>query len=57
MGVTFFIPESARECERMNMHTPKWVPILGVGTPMDFRIFKKVFQGSKFIGLKNKLYH
>jgi hypothetical protein len=41
----------------MNPHIPKWTPILGVGIPMEFRIFKEVSQGSKFIGLKNYLYH
>jgi len=28
--------ESARECEGMNPHTPKWTPTLGVKVPMDF---------------------
>jgi hypothetical protein len=36
-GVTFHVPGSVGECERMNPHTPKWVPILGVGFSMDFR--------------------
>jgi len=33
LGVTFHAPSSpvsARECEGMNPHTPKWAPILGV---------------------------
>jgi hypothetical protein len=29
------------ECVRMNTHTPKWAPILGVGVLVDSRIFKK----------------
>jgi hypothetical protein len=28
-------------CEGMNPHTLKWAPILGVGIPMDFQIFRK----------------
>ncbi len=32
---------SARECERMNNHTPKSAPTLGVEAPMDSRIFIK----------------
>jgi hypothetical protein len=31
----------SHECEGMNTHTPKWVPILGVGVPMDFQNFKE----------------
>jgi hypothetical protein len=41
----------------MNPHTPKWIPTLGVGVLMDFWIFRKQLQGSKFIGLKISLYH
>ncbi len=41
----------------MNPHTPKWASTLGVGVPMDFRIFKGRLQGSKLIGLKSSLYH
>jgi hypothetical protein len=50
-------PESEGECEGMNPHTPKWAPTLGVGVPMDSRIFKGKFQRSKFIGRKSFLYH
>jgi hypothetical protein len=56
-GVTFHVPKSAKECEGMNLHTPKWTPILGVQVPMDYRIFKGQLQGSKPIGLKGFLYH
>jgi hypothetical protein len=56
-GVTFHTPGSARECKGMKLHTPKWVPTLGVRVSMYFQIFKEVFQGSKFIGLKSSLYH
>jgi hypothetical protein len=45
------------ECEGMNLHIPKWTPTLGVGVPMDSRIFKENSQGSKPIGLKLYLYH
>jgi hypothetical protein len=30
----------------MNLHTPKWTPILGVGVSMDSRIFRGWLQGS-----------
>jgi hypothetical protein len=49
--------ENAREFEGMSSHTPKWTPILGIGVPIEFRIFIEQFQGSKFIGLKISLYH
>jgi hypothetical protein len=39
--VTFHAHGSSRECEGMNPHTPKWVPILGVEVPMNFQIFKE----------------
>jgi hypothetical protein len=48
---------SARECEGMSSHTPKWTPILGVRIPMDSQNFIKQFERSKFIGLKTFLYH
>jgi hypothetical protein len=35
----------------MNPHTPKWIPILGVGVPMDFWMFRGRLQGSKLIYL------
>jgi len=57
MGVTFHAPGSARECEGMNPHTPKWAPTLGVGGPVDSQIFREQLQGSKPIGLKSFLYH
>jgi hypothetical protein len=41
LGVTSCVPKSVGECERMNPHTPKWTPILGVGVPMDFWTFKE----------------
>jgi hypothetical protein len=34
--------ESARECEGMNPHTPKWTPILEVGIPYFHRIILRV---------------
>jgi hypothetical protein len=33
-GITFHAPENARQCEGMKAHTPKGVPILGVGVPI-----------------------
>jgi hypothetical protein len=47
----------SQECEEMNLHTPKWTPILGIRIPMESQILKEGFQGSKLIGLKNSLYH
>jgi hypothetical protein len=51
------ILESVKECEGMNPHTPKWIPTLGIGVPMDFQIFREEFEGLKLIGLKHSLYH
>jgi hypothetical protein len=55
--VTSHAPRSVRECEGMNLHTPKWVPILGVRISMDFQIFKKQLQRSKPIWLRSSFYH
>jgi hypothetical protein len=55
-GVTFYAPESAKECEGMNPHAPKGTPTLGVGVQMDSQIFREQLQGSKFIGLRRSLY-
>ncbi len=55
--VTMMTLWSARECEGMNLHTPKWAPTLWVKVPMGSRIFGGRLQGSKFIGLMNSLYH
>jgi hypothetical protein len=57
LGVIFHVPESVGKCERMNLHTPKWVPSLGVGVSMDFWIFRRQLQGSRLIGLKSSLYN
>jgi hypothetical protein len=54
--ITFHVLRSARECERMNPHTPKWVPTLGVGVPMDSWNFEGQLQGPKFIVSKNPLH-
>ncbi len=56
-GVTSHALESVRECEGMNLHTPKWAPILGIGVLMDSQIFRKQLQGSKPIRFKKFLYH
>jgi hypothetical protein len=44
-GITSHAPESVRECEGMNPHTPKSIPTLGVGVLMDSRTFKERSQG------------
>jgi hypothetical protein len=56
LGVTFHTLGSVGKCEGINPHTPKWVPILRVGIPMDPQTFKEQFQGTKLIGLKISLY-
>jgi hypothetical protein len=38
--ITFHAPGSVGKCERMNTHTPKWVPTWGVWISMDSQIFK-----------------
>jgi hypothetical protein len=50
-------PGNARECEGIGFHTPKGTPTLGVGVPVDSRMFRERLQGSKPNGLKNSLYH
>jgi hypothetical protein len=35
-GVTPHAPRSVGECEKMNLHTHKGTPTLGLGIPMDF---------------------
>ncbi len=45
------------ESVRMDIHTPKGAPILGVGVSVDSRIFKEQLQGSKPIALRSSLYH
>jgi hypothetical protein len=56
LRVTFHTPKNVGDCEGMNLHIPKWAPILGVGVLMDSQIFREQFQGSKPIGLKSSLY-
>ncbi len=36
LGVTFHAPKSAKECEGMNLHTPKGIPTLGIRVPVNF---------------------
>ncbi len=43
-GITFRALGSVGECEGINLHIPKWVPILGIGVPMDSQIFKEQLQ-------------
>jgi hypothetical protein len=45
------------ESMRMNTHTPKWIPILGIGVPVDSQNFKERFQKSKHLALWSSLYH
>jgi len=41
----FMLPGMQKECEGMNPHTPKWLPILGVEVLMDSRILKGDYRG------------
>jgi hypothetical protein len=49
----------AREWEnvRMNTHTPKWIPMLGVGVPVDSQNIRERLQRSKPLALRSSLYH
>jgi hypothetical protein len=51
------VPGSARDFEGIDPHTPKGTPTLGVGVPVDSRMFKEQLHGSKPNGLKIFLYH
>jgi len=57
LGVTFSCPGNAKECERMNPHTPKWTPMLGVEVLVDSQMFREWLQGSKPNGSKSSLYY
>jgi len=56
LRVTFHAPRSVRKCEGMNLHIPKWVPILEIRILMNSWIFWTQLKRSKFIG-KYPLYH
>jgi hypothetical protein len=43
--VTSHTPGNVGECEGMNPHNPKWVPTLGVGVLMNFRILDSDCKG------------
>jgi len=51
------MPRSAKECEGKNPHTPKWIPMLEVGIPVDSWMFGEWLWGSKPNGSKSFLYH
>jgi hypothetical protein len=44
-GVTFHVVGSAKECERMNPHTPEWIPCWELESKWIPRIFKAQLQG------------
>jgi len=50
-------PGSERKCEGMNPHTSKGASTLGVGVPVDSRMFREQLQGSKPNGSRIFLYH
>ncbi len=56
-GVMPHAPGSAKECEGIDLHTPKGTPTLGVGVPVDSWMFIEQLQRSKPNGLKGSLYH
>ncbi len=56
-GVMLHVPGSAKECEGIGLHTPKGIPTLGVGVPVDYRMFKEQLQESKPNALMISLYH
>jgi hypothetical protein len=41
LGVMPHAPESARECEGIDPHTPKGTPTLGIGVIVDSRMFRE----------------
>jgi len=45
-------PKSERKYEGMNLHIPKGASTLGVGVPVDSRMFRECLQGLKPNGLK-----
>ncbi len=49
--------EGVCENVRMNIHTPKWALVLGIGVPLDSQIFREWLQGLKPIALKFFLYY
>jgi hypothetical protein len=55
--VTSHTPGNVRKCEGVNPHTPKAIPTLGDGVPVDSRNFRERLQGSKLNGLWHYLYH
>jgi hypothetical protein len=46
------IPESARECERMSPHTPKWTPTLGIRVFKIFEFLKRNLRGRNSLDSK-----
>jgi len=43
-GIRPHAPRSAKECERIDLHTPKVTPTLGVGVSVDSRMFRERLQ-------------
>jgi hypothetical protein len=41
LRIACHVPESAKECEEMNLHITKGAATLGAEIPMDFRIFRR----------------
>jgi hypothetical protein len=49
--------KTVKECEGVNVHTPKATRTLGDGVPVQSRNFKEQFEVSKLNGLWHFLYH
>jgi len=41
LGVAFSCPREYKRMWRKNPHTPKWIPTLGVGVPVDSQMFRE----------------
>jgi len=57
LRIMMHAPGNVRECEGIDLHTPKGTPTLGVGVLMDFQMFREKLQGAKPNGVRNSLYH
>jgi hypothetical protein len=56
LKVTSGTPGSVGKCEGVNPHTPKAIPTLGDGVPVDSQNFRDRFEGSNLNGLWRSLY-
>jgi hypothetical protein len=45
LGVTFHVPRNVGECEGMNPHTPKWVPLWELESQWTFKLLERNYKG------------